>query len=53
MEPLEKESTKTSSVNCSGKEVPLDHPTVYLEVNPKLGYVDCPYCGKRFESAAK
>lgn len=41
-------STRETSVACSGKDVPLDHPTVYLEINPKTGNVVCPYCSKQF-----
>lgn len=51
MQPLEIIQTDVSSVSCSGKEAPLDHPKVYLEIDPKKGYVDCPYCGKRFQLA--
>lgn len=49
MKPLEIVQISTSSVACSGKEVPLDHPKVYLQINPKYGHIDCPYCGKRFK----
>ncbi len=40
--------TTNSSVSCAGKEMPLDHPMVYLEIDPAAGVIDCPYCGKRF-----
>lgn len=40
--------TDEVSVFCSGRDVPLDHPKVYLEINPKSGDVTCPYCSKKF-----
>jgi len=46
---MEIEKTKSKSVSCKGKEAPFDHPKVYLEIDPKLGKIDCPYCGKIFE----
>jgi uncharacterized Zn-finger protein len=49
MEPVEIEETKSTSVTCSGRDVPYDHPRVFLEIDPDLGKIDCPYCGKRFK----
>jgi len=49
MQSMEIEKTKSKSVSCKGKEAPFDHPKVYLEIDPKLGKIDCPYCGKIFE----
>lgn len=49
MQPVEIEKVQTKSVPCKGKEAPYDHPHVYLEIDPKIGYVACPYCGKKFE----
>ena len=43
------ETTNSTSVSCQGKEAPYDHPKVYLEIDPELGKIDCPYCGKIFE----
>lgn len=37
------------SVSCFGKEIPFDHPKVYLEIDPDKGFVVCPYCSKKFE----
>ncbi|PCJ24942.1 MAG: hypothetical protein COA94_06865 [Rickettsiales bacterium] len=51
MEPVEIKQTKSKSVSCAGREVPLDHPKIYLEIDPKIAKIDCPYCGKRFELA--
>ncbi|WPY00160.1 Zinc-finger domain protein [Candidatus Trichorickettsia mobilis] len=41
-------NTKTSSVSCAGKEVPYDHPKVYLEIDTENGSIVCPYCSKKF-----
>lgn len=49
MQLIEIEKTNSTSVSCKGKESPYDHPKVYLEINPELGKVACPYCGKIFE----
>ena len=40
--------TKTNSVSCAGKEVPFDHPKVYLEIDTDKGSIVCPYCSKKF-----
>ena len=50
MQLIEIEKTNSTSVSCKGKESPYDHPKVYLEINPELGRVACPYCGKTFVS---
>ncbi len=48
MQLIEIEKTNSTSVSCVGKESPYDHPKVYLEINPEVGRVECPYCGKTF-----
>ena len=40
--------TINKNVSCSGKESPFDHPLVYLEIDEEQGYVECPYCSKKF-----
>ncbi|MDX1924366.1 MAG: zinc-finger domain-containing protein [Rickettsiaceae bacterium] len=40
--------TNKKEVECSGKDLPLDHPKIYLEIDKSLGYVTCPYCSNRF-----
>lgn len=40
--------TNKKSVSCMGKESPFDHPQIYLEIDDKNGYVECPYCSKKF-----
>jgi uncharacterized Zn-finger protein len=49
MTKFEVEKTNTKSVVCSGRQVPYDHPTVYLEINITTNSVACPYCSKKFE----
>jgi uncharacterized Zn-finger protein len=49
-------TVKTRRVACDGaSEIPggvaLGHPRVWLEIDER-GYVDCPYCDKRFILAA-
>lgn len=48
MDPAEIIETHEPSVPCDGGKGPLGHPLVYLTVNSE-GYVDCPYCGRRFQ----
>jgi len=40
--------TNKMQVSCSGKEVPYDHPTVYLEIDAGTGKIQCPYCSKTY-----
>ncbi len=35
-------------VCCDGGEGPLGHPRIWLTIPPEKGYVDCPYCDRRF-----
>lgn len=36
-------------VACDGDEaMALGHPRVWLSISPEMGFVDCPYCDKRF-----
>lgn len=48
MKAVEKIKTYSTSVSCSGKDVPYDHPKVYLKIDSVKGEVECPYCSKRF-----
>lgn len=43
----EVETVTTTKVHCDGKEGALGHPRVYLSIGLQ-GFVDCPYCDKRF-----
>lgn len=38
----------STRVSCDGGKGALGHPQVYLTVNAE-GYVDCPYCSRRFQ----
>jgi len=35
-------------VACDGGEGALGHPRVFLQIPRDEGYVDCPYCDKRY-----
>ena len=37
----------TTDVSCDGGGGTLGHPLVYLKIGP-LGWVECPYCDRRF-----
>ena len=39
----------TTKVKCQGKNFPEDHPIIYLEIDPEIGEIICPYCGKKFQ----
>lgn len=38
----------TWRVACDGGEGALGHPRVWLEIDRKVGYVECGYCDARF-----
>jgi uncharacterized Zn-finger protein len=37
-------------VACDGSGGPLGHPRVYLPIYADKGFVDCPYCDRRYVS---
>ncbi len=37
-----------SRVACDGGEGALGHPRVWLSIPEETGWVDCPYCDKRY-----
>jgi uncharacterized Zn-finger protein len=45
--PETQEVTRTR-IACDGGEGALGHPRVWLSIDPVHGWVDCPYCDKRF-----
>ena len=47
IEAPEKETVSTSRVVCDGGEG--GHPRVWLSIPAEKGWVECPYCDKRFE----
>lgn len=50
MEPLETIDVSHSVVACDGSGGALGHPRVYLNMGT-ASYVDCPYCGRRYQLA--
>jgi len=47
IDPPEIVETEADVVACEGNDAALGHPRVYLTVG-KEGFVDCPYCDRRF-----
>ena len=47
MEAPETIDVKTLEVSCDGGVGPLGHPLVYLRIGAE-GWVECPYCDRRF-----
>ena len=43
----ETETVHSHRVACDGGEGALGHPRVWLSI-PATGWIDCPYCDKRF-----
>jgi uncharacterized Zn-finger protein len=37
-------------VACDGDGGPIGHPRVYLPIYADKGFVDCPYCDRRYVS---
>lgn len=48
MKTVEIIESDTRSVACAGKEIPYDHPLIYLEIDTDKGEILCPYCSKKF-----
>jgi uncharacterized Zn-finger protein len=42
------EIVTASRIACDGGEAALGHPRVWLSIPPDAGWIDCPYCDKRF-----
>ncbi|MFQ5784126.1 MAG: zinc-finger domain-containing protein [Alphaproteobacteria bacterium] len=47
MEPPETIEVDATDVSCDGGGGALGHPCVYLKIGPE-GWVECPYCDRRF-----
>jgi uncharacterized Zn-finger protein len=45
--PPETRIAHSRRVACDGDEGALGHPRVWLEIDAR-GFVDCPYCDRRF-----
>lgn len=37
-----------SRIACDGGGGPLGHPRVWLQIDPKTGYVECGYCDRKY-----
>lgn len=48
IEPPETEVVSTYRVACDGSEGALGHPRVWLSLAPDVGWVECPYCDKKY-----
>lgn len=46
--PPETETVRTTRVWCDGGQGALGHPRVWLSIPAEPGWVECPYCDKRF-----
>ncbi|MEM7507225.1 MAG: zinc-finger domain-containing protein [Pseudomonadota bacterium] len=46
-EAPETEEVTQTRIACDGGEGALGHPRVFLTIGPE-GWVDCPYCDKRY-----
>ena len=49
--PPEAEVVTAMRVCCDGGEGALGHPRVWLSIPLDTGWVECPYCDKRFQHA--
>lgn len=47
-EPPETEIVATLRVACDGGEGALGHPRVWLSISQETGWVECPYCDKKY-----
>jgi uncharacterized Zn-finger protein len=48
IDPPETETVTKSRVACDGGEGALGHPRVWLQIAADTGFVECPYCDKKF-----
>ena len=46
--PPETKIVAANRVACDGGESALGHPRVWLMIPAKTGWVECPYCDRRF-----
>lgn len=44
----ETETVNRWKVACDGGEGALGHPRVWLVIPEETGWIDCPYCDKRY-----
>ena len=48
-EPFETILVDTDRVACDGGGGALGHPRIYMTIPAKDGYIECPYCSRRYE----
>ena len=48
MDAPETETVSQSRIACDGGGGALGHPRVWLQIPADRGWVECPYCDKRF-----
>ncbi|MDT0681813.1 zinc-finger domain-containing protein [Roseicyclus sp. F158] len=48
IDPPETEVVNKMRVVCDGSGPGLGHPRVWLSVSHETGWVECPYCDKKF-----
>lgn len=48
----ETQTVTRTRVACDGGEGALGHPRVWLSIPQETGWIDCPYCDKRFVLAS-
>jgi uncharacterized Zn-finger protein len=44
----ETQIVRTARIACDGGEGALGHPRVWLTIPAATGWIDCPYCDKRY-----
>lgn len=47
-EAPEVQTVHVTRVACDGGQGALGHPRVWLSIPEETGWIDCPYCDKRF-----
>lgn len=47
--PFEVFEVSNPNVMCEGSGGVLGHPVVYLQINPDIGEIACPYCSREFK----
>ena len=47
--PFEIVETSSADVMCEGGSGALGHPRVFLQINPDIGEIACPYCSREFK----
>ncbi len=53
MQTVKIAKTNLLSISCDGQDMLLDHPKIYLKIDPKIGKIVCPYCSRTFQLIVK